>query len=200
LANETITLCCVNVQVAEEAAIQLENDGIAEGQLGLLFLDLVPASLNSSSSSSAATNNNANKSSLAQKLKDMANVPLAALKKVIEDEEPEADNNGVHNKTHSYIVDEQAHEQALQQSKDALLKDNTQAQALVSDVLEVMQQQQLELLELALEKEREEEEREKEKERVRRGNIALEGHFDKKSPATNMWQVCVYLCQCFHLV
>jgi hypothetical protein len=185
------------VQVAEEAALQLENDGIAEGPLGLLFLDLVPSASGSgdSTSSIASVQGTNSKSSLAQRLKDMANVPLAALKKVIDDD-VDPDVSPVE-KGHS--IDEEAHEKTLQSNKSAMLQDSHSNKQLVSDVMEVMQQQQLELLELALEKEREEEVKAREKERIARGNISIEGHFDKKSPAHNMWQVCRFSGFCLTL-
>lgn len=85
--------------MAPQSAAQFEELGVAEGQLGLLYLDLVPVREDAAKRS---------KVSLAQRLKNMANVPLAALKETVEDDVDEEESSDSFTETRVLALKERA--------------------------------------------------------------------------------------------
>ncbi len=150
----------------------------------MLYLDLVPTEEN--------YYQGPQKSSLAKKLRDMANIPLGALKMMVEDEGEDPSANGGSGGISAAELAER--EELLRVSRASAKK--ASAACLVDDVLDVIAQRDEELAALDTFREKEEEEMQREKEWLASGIISLEGHLEKKSPAHNLWQVkfCCVLC------
>lgn len=169
---------------APHAAAENHEMGIPEGRLGLLYADLMALVSLGITEWMTKLHKSATAGSLAQKLKDMANIPLAALKKAIIDDEEEdiEETNEVENIQPE--VNEENAETLVRRRQSFISK---QTDGLVDDVLDVLQQQDEELEAQLLY-----EEQQRQKEEARRlqspGIVSLEGHLDKKSPAHNLWQ------------
>jgi hypothetical protein len=173
---------------APQAADENNDMGIAEGRLGLLYADLMAlVATQGQGMIKQQMNKSATAGSLAQKLKDMANIPLAALKKAIidEDEEEEEAQQNEEHIDHTPKVQAPSQAAILLKRRQSFM--NKQTDGLVDDVLDVLQQQDDELEAQML---REEQQRQKEEARRLQspGIVSLEGHLDKKSPAHNLWQ------------
>eukprot|EP01035_Chromulina_nebulosa_P016875 gene16875-22363_t len=165
------------------------DNNIAEGRLGLLYSDLNTMIL---SAVGTKPKRFSSLPSLARKLKDMANIPLAALKKAInelDDEDVDNDDTetqlNIKNQTSST---NKSTDTLLTRRKSVIFKET---EGLVEDVLEVIQQEEDEIANILIQKENERQinaQREQELMKQGVGIISLEGHLDKKSPAHNLWQ------------
>ena len=153
----------------------MENDGIPEGQLGLLYLDLVPVDGDGNSGTPKP------KSTLAQGMKLMANIPLAALRlKAQLDEDADPDNKEVSEELGKDLVNIREHSAATTASA---------TRGLVQDVLMAMTLQDQEVAAEAARREEEEELRAQQQQKIASGILSLEDNLEKKSPAHNLWQV-----------
>eukprot|EP00595_Chromulina_sp_UTEXLB2642_P002195 CAMPEP_0196768334 /NCGR_PEP_ID=MMETSP1095-20130614/42636_1 /TAXON_ID=96789 ORGANISM="Chromulina nebulosa, Strain UTEXLB2642" /NCGR_SAMPLE_ID=MMETSP1095 /ASSEMBLY_ACC=CAM_ASM_000446 /LENGTH=771 /DNA_ID=CAMNT_0042137793 /DNA_START=1614 /DNA_END=3928 /DNA_ORIENTATION=- len=165
------------------------DNNIAEGRLGLLYSDLNTMIL---SAVGTKPKRFSSLPSLARKLKDMANIPLAALKKAIN----ELDDEDIDNDDTETTLDIKNPTSSTNTSTDTLLSRRKSVifkatEGLVEDVLEVIQQEEDEIANILIQKESERQinaQREQEQRKQGVGIITLEGHLDKKSPAHNLWQ------------
>lgn len=153
------------VQEAAEAAARKEAAGEAEGRLGLLFLDMVPAKLLARQISG--------KPSLAQRLKNMSNINMDKMK---------SSKSG--KKKHVMVADADDEEEELEHHAGTGAAGASSV--LVESVLDVLNAQEQEDAEEAAEEERE-------RLRVlalrnRIGSVSYDGYLEKKSPAHNLWQ------------
>lgn len=160
---------------AIQEAREKEANGVVEGRLGLLYIEVVPKELFQTPQ----------RITLAQRMKMMSNIPMfgkSTIKKKSESEEwgdeeedPEAENRGESR--------DSMEKRANSDDRLGIQKSNQ----LLDDVMEVLQQQ-----DLAEESTIQEEERAKQEEEMARkkiGMLSYDGYLEKKSPAHNLWQV-----------
>jgi hypothetical protein len=150
---------------AIQDATQKEEEQIAEGKLGLLYVEVCPKELLMKSLSTD------NKLSLSQRAKLMSNVQLGSnnrkTRKLGEDDENDEENTGTGTGTGAGEVDP--------------------SNQLLDEVIGVLQQREDE--DDAFLKEKEDAEREKELQKNKIGILKYDGDLEKKSPAHNLWQV-----------
>ena len=162
---------------ATDLANQYEQDGIAEGQLGLMYLDienLVQKNINSE----IKVKNKGN--SIAQKLRNAAMIKLKSFKSLL-DIEDEVENNEVDEYDNNLRNDEA-------NKRRNLASESTSRSDLVSSIMEEMESIHQYKLELSL---AEAEDKAKEEEMLNEKKsylLSLEGHLEKKSPKHNLWQ------------
>lgn len=159
---------------ASELAYQYEQNGIAEGQLGLLYLDIAKLLHNSS--------NEENKgNTLAQKLRGVAMIKLKSFKNMLDMSMDDDDEE-----TSNVEIDAKREEEVIKRRNLAI--ESNSGSDLVSSIMEEMEsmhQYKLELGLAAAEDKIREEEILKEK---RSFLLSMEGNLEKKSPKHNLWQ------------
>lgn len=157
------------LQAAPAQAMQHEQEGIVEGRLGLLFIEVIPKD------KSALGNQ---KLSLAQRMKVMANIPMFGGAKHVNmqgadgrsqscDDGDYGDNNNTNSNNN-----------------------NPKTQLLLDDVLTVLTSQKEDLLEEDNAYAQEQAAREAEAALRKAKVLFYDGYLEKKSPAHNLWQVC----------
>lgn len=155
---------------ASEAARENEAQNIAEGRLGLLLFDVIPAELKNKSTG-------ANRQSLRKKY--FANIPLLGGESQVKHDAPTLSNERV-----STAEDEGV--SLLSRSSSQDLSKLNSSKALLGEVMEVLNQQEEE--EQAILRAEEQERRELEERRGKVGVLRYDGYLEKKSPAHNLWQ------------
>lgn len=154
------------LQHATELAHQYEVDGVVEGQLGLLYLEVVPHS-----AQLAQSGKKGNK--MSQKLRHFANIPLLGRKR--------ANSN---NSDDGGKSKDEARQYELARRRSLAIKAGTD-ESLVDDLVEILHEEEAELM---LQAEKAEERRlEEEFERQRRV-IHFEGTLEKKNPNMSIFQ------------
>jgi hypothetical protein len=172
LQNTTSSL----IQIALNDAKIKENEGIMEGRLGLLYIEVVPKTMIGTQ----------RKNTLAQRMKMMSNIPLfgkSTIKKATSEDDPDGDEEGGGGERGSGDGRERASSEAKRFSDPSQLKSNQ----LLDDVMEVLQQQEMISESLVEEEEKRREEEESARKRI--GILSYDGYLEKKSPAHNLWQV-----------
>lgn len=149
------------LSTASLIAQENEANGIAEGRLGLLFSDLVPKD--------ALTGSGVQRNTLAQKLKNMSNIP------------------SLYGNTKVKRLDEEDADEDAEEADSTPAINAETGKELVHEVLEMLNQQ--EELDEALIAEAEQERQRIEQERNRIGVLRYEGYLEKKSPSHIGWQV-----------
>lgn len=150
------------IDAAPADARKKEVEGIVEGRLGLLYIDVVPKSILNAPSPIT----------LARRLKMMSNIPLFGGGTPQRDEEDDIDEN----------ADEDVRD------REGSIIENAAAtnHALLNEVMEVLNQQ--EEAEAAEIEQREQAAAEEEMAKHRIGMLSYQGYLEKKSPAHNLWQ------------
>jgi len=159
---------------AAELANQYEQNGIAEGQLGLLYLDIAKPL---QKASGADQENKGN--TLAQKLRAAAMIKLKSFKNMLDIDDDEEETN-------TDVTDSQKEEEAIKRRNLAI--ESNSGSDLVSSIMEEMESMHQYKLELGL-AEAEDQIRNEEILRQKKSfMLAMEGHLEKKSPKHNLWQ------------
>lgn len=171
--------------VASLHAVENEQNGIAESPLGQLYDDLYVVS-GGNVSERKARRFSAKGNTLTQKLKNVAGVPLASLKKAIKeliDDEEEDDSLELseeaimqaNERAASKRIDQGSH---LARKRQSVLRKQTEG--LVGDVLEMLQQKEEEEAAQALREEELREQQQRYEAEIKAGILSLEGHLDKE--------------------
>ena len=129
-------------------------------------------------------------------------MPLASLKKAIEDldaldedEKEEPDEGAEADAMAARASTRVQNGSNLLKKRFSVVRHRTEG--LVDDVLEVLQQKEMDDAHIASLEENEREREEAERNAIKAGLLSLEGHLDKKSPSSHLWQVSADLCLLF---
>lgn len=184
------------VDTAPSEAIRCEQAGIAEGRMGLLFIDVASTAIVASSSVSSNSSGGMKKMTLAQRMKVMANIPLFGGKRIVKSPPTTTttltkkdDNDSLNNSEHgggTSVTNSRVPSGRF--TSPIIAANNNTNNQLIEDVMEVLQQHDLAIdtnehllaQQQALE--------EAEYARRKAGFISYEGYLEKKSPAHNLWQ------------
>lgn len=163
---------------ASDLANQYEQDGIAEGQLGLMYLDIENI-VQKNVDSEIKVENKGN--TIAQKLRNAAMIKLKSFKSLLEiDDEDE-------NKDEASEYDSKLRNDEANKRRNLALESSSGSD-LVSSIMEEMESINQYKLDLSL-AEAEDKVKEEEMLNEKKSNLlSLEGHLEKKSPKHNLWQ------------
>jgi hypothetical protein len=163
------------ISIALKDAKVKESEGIMEGRLGLLYIEVVPKTMIGIQ----------RKNTLAQRMKMMSNIPLfgkSTIKKSTSEDNPDDEDDGEGRE--SGDGRERSSSEAAKRSSDPSPNKSSQ---LLDDVMEVLQQQEMISESLVEEEEKRREEEENARKKI--GILSYDGYLEKKSPAHNLWQV-----------